>query len=744
MKKCVLLVMCCFLLIGMVGMTGCSISKNEEYPAYDAEAEVSVVESGVLASNANYELIWDDTAYCVMLKDVQTGKIWSNIPYEYLQEGGASANVNSTVNITALSEANLTWDTYRGYTDAVQDGKVSCEKVDNGIRVTYYFANLQISVPIIYTLGANSLDVTVDVQNISEGDGYKIVAVSVAPFLCSALNENEDSYLFIPSGSGALMYAEETASGTRKYSGNVYGDDLSRIYATVDNDSEALRLPVFGVKNGEDALLCVMKDGAESVVIEAEAGNARTGYSNVYPTYYVRGYDSLATSSNNKKVLGGGDTYSVASKGRSTVNLTLSYFPLAGESADYNGMAKCYREYLESTGNLVTTTVDSSYGLTVLGGAQVTDSFLGVPHDSTAVATTFAQAQSMLSTLSQSTSVTPTVRLVGFGDRGVSPGKIAGGFSFSSIFGNDASRQALETYCQEQGISLFSDFDLVRFSRSGNGLSTTSDAAQTASMRKVMCYPLSTPQRQFKEEYTYFLLSRTKLPSVTKKLLSAADKLNVSGISLMSLGHMAYSDFSDPAYYAKGNTQTTVSETIKTLLDGGHEVAGGPNSYSAISSTLVFDVPTDNGGDYSLDEEIPFYELVFRGTKPIFGESVNLADDPDRAVLRTLAYGANLSFSVLYEYDMDLDETDLVYLGLGANKLYACGFEANAELISEVMGKYAPLFEKLAGAGIERYTRLSDSVTETVFDNGVTLYVNHSSAAADSPVGELAGFEVRY
>ena len=123
MKKCILLVMCCLLLISTVG---CSSSDKNEYPIYDENATMTTVASGVISSNETYELIWDDVACCVMLKDRQTEKIWSNIPYEYLQEGGTSANVNSTVNVTAASKANMSWDSYRGYTEAVSTGMISC------------------------------------------------------------------------------------------------------------------------------------------------------------------------------------------------------------------------------------------------------------------------------------------------------------------------------------------------------------------------------------------------------------------------------------------------------------------------------------------------------------------------------------------------------------------------------------------------------------------------------------------
>ena len=158
----------------------------------------------------------------------------------------------------------------------------------------------------------------------------------------------------------------------------------------------------------------------------------------------------------------------------------------------------------------------------------------------------------------------------------------------------------------------------------------------------------------------------------------------------------------------------------------------------------MFDVPTDNGGNFVFDQEIPFYELVFSGAKPIFGESINLADDMNAAILRTLAYGANMSFSVLYEYDTDFTETDMLYEGTGANKLYACSFSANEKLINSTLTKYGSLYEKLNNASMGRYTALSASVTETVFDNGVTLYINHSGSSVDSPVGELAAYEVRY
>lgn len=737
MKKCVLLLICCLLILSSAG---CAKSPVAEYAAYDASVQMSSLSSQVVASNADYELYWNEEAYCVQLKHLLTGKVWASTPYEY---EGASSNVTSPLNITVLTLEGLAKDTYRASSEAIGNGTVSCEKIENGVRVTYFFDNVKISVPVNYVLNGSALDVTVDAQNITEGDAHHLISVSVAPFMCSAKNDNEGSYLFIPSGSGALMYATETVQGSRIYTGNVFGGDLSYIALDVLNDNEALRLPVFGAKDGDRATLCVLKDGAESVVVEAEAGNSRTGYSNVYATFYMRGYDTFATTSANSSLLG--SSYSLYAATGTVANPTLSYYPLTGDDADYNGMARCYRKYLETSGSLLKTEEsNATYGLTVLGGAQVTDSFLGIPHDSTVAATTFVQAKEIIARLSELSSATPAVRLLGFGDRGVNPGKLAGGFSLSSLFGSNEQRLDLETYCSSSNILLFSDFDLVRFNRSANGFSTMSDVAKTSTLRKAEGYPFATPFRDTQKQYTYYLLNRNQLLPAAAKLLKSADKQQISGVSFMTLGHLAYSDYSDMKYAVKGNTQREITALIKSFLEGGHVVAGGPNAYSAAASTVVFDAPTDNGGNFSFDEEIPFYEMVFRGSKPVYGESVNLADDRDRAILRSVAYGANLSFSVMYNYDTNFTETDMVYPELGAYKLYACNFNENTQFISNTLNKYASLYKKISGANMVRYTRLSENVTETVYDNGVIVYVNHGKTAAASPIGELAGFEVKY
>lgn len=699
-------------------------------PGYDAGTQASSIPSQTAAENEAYSLRWDDAKKCVLLESRATGKIWSNIPYDYYLEGGSSANVNSTLNITVEDSVTRQWTTVRGYTGAVEEGRVFCEKVDNGLRITYCFDTYEIMVPVTYVLRSDSLLVTVEAAGIREGEKYRLVSVSLAPFLCSALNSPQDAYLFVPAGTGALMYARETPELERTFSGEVYGADAARPVAEAVTNEEAIRLPVFGVKDGDDALLAIVEENAGAAVIEAQAGNSRTGYSNIYATFYFRGYDvyDKSTVDSLKEDL---TRVSVELSGQAA---SVGYYPLSGEEADYNGMARRYREYLQASGGLTGSAAGSpAYGVTLMGGVLTTSSILGIPRKTLKSMTTFEQARTILEELTELTGEAPAVRLTGFGDSGINPGKIAGGFGFPSLLGGAGGHRELEAFCEEWGIPLFTDFDLVRYAGSGGGFSLSGDCAKTAILKAAEQYPVRTPLRGFDESMPYRLLGRGKLEQAAEKLAQAAEKLALSGVSVTTLGSLAYSDYADPVYTAKGRIEQDVQGALETLRAGGRLTSSGANAYAAAAADVVFDVPLENGGYLALDEQIPFYQMVFHGLKPLYSTAVNLAADSRQQIMLAATGGSGLGFSLIHDYDVSFMET-------GAEKLYGAVYADNRERIRQALEEYAGFYEAVAGARIERYTLLPQGISETVFDNGVTLYANHNPQPVLSPAGELEAY----
>lgn len=715
-------------------LAACSNTANVAKVLFDEDADESL-SSDLICSNSNYELSWNDDVKSVMFKKIKTDKIWATVPYEYYLSGGMSANVNSGLNITIADSQTLQWDTINGYSEALMNGRITSEKVKNGIKITYYFDKFKISVPIVYTLRKDSLEISINPKEISEGTDYSVLTVSPAPFMCSTANSENNSYLFIPSGSGAIIYSKENAEGDRLFSGEVYGTDGSRLLTSYPIDDEPLYLPVFGACDGDEALLAIIEEGEASALIEATAGNSRTGYSNVYGNFYVREYDTFESGT---QALNFSDLSKVSEE-ISTQVIKIGYYPLSGEQANYVGMAKQYKKYL--TDKKLMKDSDKSfatYGVDILGGILSSSTFLGFPNTSTSVLTTFSQAEKIVKELNGISKMKPQVMLSGYGDSGINPGKIGGGFSFSKKFGGNKQRVNIEKYCKENGISLYTDFDLIQYSKSSGGYSYLFDSAKSASLRTVELSPVQVPLRDLDTSIKYRLLKRSKLEKTVDKLISRTDKLSVSGIGLSTLGSIAYSDYSDPDYYSKGNMANDVSRFINNIQSKKHSVATkSANAYAAAASNAVYNVPVNNGEYQSFDEVIPFYEMVFGGSKPLYSSALNCADNYKKHVMLSASSGANISFTLINNFELSDLETQ-------SEKIYASVYKNNRDFIKEITQKYEPFYNLIKGSSIENYEILENSVSKTVFDNGVVLYANHKSVKVDSPIGTLEPYDVKW
>ena len=711
--------------ISIIFLSGCN--GNNQAIVYDSKSPAISVESSVLATNSNYELVWNDDLKCVLLKSLTTGEIWSNIPYEYQLSGGSSANVNSTLNITVSNQETMEWAPIRGYIDAYQKGRIFSERIDNGIKVTYCFDNYEISVPVEYVLRDDSVEISIDPNGIVEGGTkFLLVSVSVAPFMCSARNAAEGSYMFIPVGSGSLMYAKELLGTERSWSGEVYGSDGARNIPRSLYDDEKITMPIFGAKDADRSMLAIIESGAGAAVIEAEAGNPRTGYSTVYPTFYMRGYDVFEQTekSDLKRV----------SDSISPERVSVGYYPL--NSGDgYVEMANKYRDYLSKTNAAASSKASASpYAVNLLGGVTVTSSFAGIPVKKLKSMTTFSEAQSILEQLYEGTGVAPNVMLSGFGDGGITLGKLGGGFNISNASGGKKQLKAFLSYCDENSVNAFFDYDIVRYNSSGNGFSYINDTAETALLKKAEGYFSAGAFRAFSDDWSYRLIKRSMLSKAVDKVIKSSEKLSFDNISLSTLSGMAYSDYSNELYYTKGNIEKDVSGLLKSIQDSGKKISGSAaNSYAAALMDVVFDAPADNGSYDTLDDRIPFYQMVFGADRPLYTTAVNIASEPQKLVMLAASSGMGLGFTLIGNYDVSFDEAQ-------AAKLYGMLFDDNIKLINSLVSDYSELYNAVTGSRITKYEIADNGISKTVFDNGVTVFANHNSREAKCEIGTLEAY----
>lgn len=720
------------MLLFLLLLSGCHLSEKAEQPEFPKEYENAA--SGEIASGSSLSLAWDNEKYCILLTQKETGKVWSSIPYEFYLGEGTDEDMESPIYIQYVDSASMLTVLDKGYTDCIGNGTVASEMTENGIRVTYYFENAGISVPVLYELREDALAVTVDFENVQEG-ANKLLSVSVAPFLCSVQNDSEDSYLTIPSGSGALMYTDVRQEGVRTWTGEIYGADATRLIPEELMDTENVRLPFFGIKEGEDALLAIVEQGDEGAYLTANAGNGDNGYSNAYVSFYARGYDV----SESQTAWALSDVY----RTEDTIQVkktTVAFYPLTKDEANYTGMAKRYREYLIEQDILKKQDEETAqYALYITGGAQVKELVAGIPIKKTKALTTFQQAQKIVEEMQKLTGSTPTVQLKGFGASGLDAGKVAGGFSFASVFGTRKQRVELENYCETQGITLYTDFDFVYFTKNGVGLNTLLSPAKTASSRKMKTYPKDKALWHFDEDMTgSYLTGRKYLSDLTERLLHTAEEKGISGVSLATLGQIAYSDYSDTKYSVRGNMALDVQKIITQIQTQNIPVATeAANIYAAAVSDSVFEVPMDNGGFIDIDCDVPLYQMVLGGYVPLYSTAINTASNYKEAVAKAVSGGTNLGFSVVGEYDNAFATT--VY-----KDLHMCSYKGNQEMMTEVLAKCTDYYDAIKGQNITAYEYLSDTVSKTTFSNGVVVYTNHGDDTVVSPLGELGAYEFTF
>lgn len=709
-------------------LSGCSKTKDIT-SSYNDEA-VSGISTEVVSKDADCELSWDDDNKCVLLTNKGTGSVWSTIPYEYMLSGGTSANVTSPINITVSDNDTLKSSIVRGSSGVISSGRVISEKIDKGIRVTYYFDNQKISIPVTYILDDGEMVVTLESDGIVEAANYKLLDVSIAPFLCSAKNSTEN-YLFIPSYSGALMYTNAETGGTRKYQAVVYGSDMAHLLPTPQEYESEIKMPVFAAKNGNKALFAIIENGAEHITLEAEAGNVRTDWSTISPKISVRGVDVVETQLPQATT----EDIPYVSEERIKDDVSIRYIPLSESEADYNGMARYYREYLIKNKLLEEKPVTfSPYSITVYGGAQIKKLFLGVPYKTTVALTTFEQTQEIIDTLTQNIGKAPKVQLIGFGESGINIGKVGGGFDFAKSLGKNKEFKNLLEYFKENSISYYFDYDIARYNTSSIGFSANSDIAKTASEHMATLNTVDVALAGYTDE-EYNLLNRKKLYNATEKLIKFADKKSIKGVSLNSLGELSYSDYTDDKYIAKGNYGNQVSEMLSDIKKKGVAFsASNPNIYSALMADSIFDF-TKESYYTALDQRIPFYQMVLSGTKAMYSNPINTSNNPKQQMMLSAAYGLGLNFEVIGKYNTDAN--------LSGYSFYGAVFEAQKDTISAYVKEYLDDYSKMQGASITEYEMINSQISKTKYSNGTVVYANHTDSSATVSDIALQGFEYK-
>ena len=682
----------------------------------------------LVAENDRMELHYDTVESQIILKDKLTQEEWRSTPDDIAQDKRATGvnkiNRQSDL-IVQYHNTSYVTNQVNSYTGAIKKGDFTWELIENGVAIRYYFPKQGFVIPVQYVLEEDCLAASIISEGIEEEvwedpdtDPEKkqsVMNVALLPFM-GAAGSDDEGYLIIPDGSGALIHFNNGRTGAAIYQQDVYGRDDALTIRKAATTTYDVNMPLFGIVRNGRALMAVVENGDYQAQLNAMVNGQLTGYSNAYfaaQYIHMEANTIMPGSEHSTDVMLPTNTF------RDMGNFTVRYYPLAAENATYADVAAAYRAQLglkESNADAATQQLE------MVASIPSIDTFLGVPYKSVRVLTSYEQAAQTLRDFAAEGLNDLTLRYTGWSKQSVR-GKMVTGLDLDNRLGGKKAFDGLRQAVKETGAEMVLAVDLIDIYEDGNGYWSLFAATDSVnSTAKQVPEFLQSTGYQDPEGKPWYLLSPDKVPEAARKL---AENLSgqVDGVSLSMLGNTVYSSFgktgisrtSAGMYWQQA--LETLSGKIQTLS------AKTASAYAFPYIEQVDATPCASSRFEVTDMEIPFYQMVTHGAMVLYTEPANEDGNVRKALLRAIEYGMYPSWRVIAGDTALLSGTDYA-------SWHAASLDAWREEIKNTAAWMAPL-GVYAGMQMTGHEQVTATLSVTTYANGDMVLVNYGSEDAE-------------
>lgn len=706
-----------------------SVSEDETLENFETTEDIYLASDSSfkqIASTENMAMYADmDNGYFV-LENLKNGYLWYSVPKDAdsdtITKGSVRSNIKSQLVVNYVDKEDEKTSAFtksvNSYMSSVENGDVKVEKIQNGIRVTYGFEEIDMSIPIEYTIERDKFTAKVVFSEIEEGKTSYLVSLNILPTFGAAAT-GEKGYLFYPDGSGTLINFSEHTSLTERISKKCYGEEKA-----VSNKAEkityeeTIKMPVFGIVHGKNnAIMGIVEEGDSVAEISAYCSNYLCGYNATSSTACYRFWSEKQMF---KGVSGIQKTLYRVSKNHTTQKqFSVGYYMLEDSDASYVGMANRYREYLIEKKGIDEKLNKPAFNLTLYGSAGIDAMFLGVHFTTIKELTTYNQAKEIVGNLEKSGVNSMAVRYIGWQKSGITNSKLLDAGSLSSDLGGKSDWNNLSSYLSEKGYDFYPQINFVSFQSSGGGVTARKSAIRTMfdDVAKQVTYSPSvyTVSETIKPKY---LLKYSLLNSGMDKILKEYKETDAKNIAVSEISEMLYSDFSDNGSHREKSYQIAIN-SFKKLRNNFKKLAiAGGNIYAAPYANKIYDTPIYSSGNMNFDEDVPFYQIALHGLVNMTTPSVMQSQDSVTSLLKTVESGCELQFAGMKESCSEL-------IGTEYDVLYNTTFSDWKDYAEEWYDAYQPLLEKIYDQKIVGHKCIADKVYQTDYENGVSVVVNY-------------------
>lgn len=669
-----------------------------------------------VAESDTYILYYYEPTFSIRLENKATGAVMnSTLSPEHEEVDSSNKSwkgyMKSGIVLTAIVGTNNTQQV-----DMVNaQNTITTWQTENGIYAEIFFqGKYQFGLGVEVSLLDDQLVVRVPEYSIQEkAESTYIGTVSLFPFLGYTRLGEENGYMLIPDGNGALIYLDDKEGRyTTGFSHMIYGGDAGLVTSTTSSklwekfdmvtDANNVMAPVFGMAHTDDdlAYLAVVESGDERCSIECQPNGVMVDYNRCFAKFLLR--DVFIQPLNNSN----SGTVKTVENDRLHTDLQVRYCLLSGEDANYSGMANAYRDYLLESGGV--TVQDTSYKTRV--------DFLGVEQEEFLMGTTDVT----MTTVADVEAICGQLRQAGVSSLlSVYKGWQNGGlydFPINSYKadGSIGSTGALTELIRSQGQQ---GYDLYLYN---NGLlvnnSTNASTFNVMKMINKRTFKLDVDGEVY--DLFYYLLP-SKVNSTLTRFVKDYTAEGVNALALAGISDTLFSFSSKGSYYSRSDTMYAFSSTVSSIDQQCDLILEAPNAYLWKYTAAYLDMPMGSSGYLYVDQDVPFMSMVLKGILPIYSEYVNFEANKTENFLQMVEAGIYPSFYVAQE-----NSSKLIYTN--SNNLYSLEFASYADTIEEYDAALRQLAEKTEGANIIRHESLSQGFVKVTYSNGTVIYVNYT------------------
>ncbi|HOB37331.1 MAG TPA: DUF5696 domain-containing protein [Candidatus Avimonas sp.] len=667
-----------------------------------------------IAENSRFILSADTKNGYISLTDKE-GVIWYSLPEGYQQDELAqNITKRAMESVLQISYADKLRNikNLNAKTTSVDRGGLKCSKIKNGIRMVFQFDKEDFTIPVDFTLGEQHLEVSVAVSEITEANNdYQLTTISVLPYF-GAADRNANGYVFLPDGCGALIELNRPDQYIEDYSQYVYGREPSTAKINAENLTQRVSMPVFGIKNGNNAMMGIITSGAGRAIINASVNGKRCSYSNVYPQFIYR--DSEMVTIEQK-----GQTIRVIEKNPPKSNdYKVRYYFLNGDKADYVGMAHKFGEWLMADYK-PDKTQGSPFYLELTGGVMVKDNILGFPVERVAPLTTYSDVADIADSLSKM-GVGDLVIYLKYWQKDGTEAAIPVSVAPEPRLGGEKGFKSMLKALADMDAQVYLDFNLTEIvkSRMGYGKRSASVMSIQNSPAVQYSYYINTLRAKFTEPS--FLLRLDKALKAAQKITASAKSYDFTGAAASSLGSTLYSDFSGKTVKRDVSDREN-AKILKVMRDiKGRQLLSNPNDHGLPFADVAVDTPIFSSSFLTHTCEVPFYQIAVHEYIPMSTPDINTLSDPDIGVLKALEAGIGLKYVFTMRTNRRVSQSSF-------NTLNGPLFDEGAPDAVESWKEVKELLIKVAGKRIISHRIINKSVRETVFEGGIRVFVNYGA-----------------